>query len=55
MKLRYSHERYKAPTRVGMQGMARIGPPNTFLAVDVVRKGRWPAEGVPITVKKVVP
>ena len=39
------------PRHAGMQDMALIGP-NTMLVVDVVHKGAWRVEGVPITVTK---
>jgi len=44
------------PPHAGMQDMVRVGP-DTFLVVDVMRKGggAWYAEGVPITVRKVAP
>ena len=39
------------PRHAGMQDMALIGP-NTILVVDVVLRGGWRVEGVPITVTK---
>ena len=40
----------KGPRHAGMQDMALMAP-NTILVVDVIRKGGWHVEGVPITVR----
>jgi len=39
-------------TQSGMQDMTLISP-NTILVADVVEKGGWHVEGMPITVRKI--
>jgi hypothetical protein len=48
------HVHYDLGDRVqhaSMQDMALIGP-DTILVTDIVRRGGWRVEGVPITVRK---